>query len=153
MRQQEKVLISCGLTPFAQRIARQYPQWDFLFGSIEELPLPFQNHVGYQALPSPSHPAYVHEILKICLDRQVHAFLPLGVSEVHKLQEARVLFEEYGMALWMPVSTDPASLWSMIPPEKGTICQLKFSEDGSGRGEGVVLVNEQGVEQAVFASH
>src|SRR5690606_24006306 len=44
----------------------------------------------------------IHEMIKRCLDREISVVLPLGVDEMYPLAEARPLFSEYGIEIWVP---------------------------------------------------
>lgn len=97
------ILITQGTRPFAQRVARQLPAGQrIVFGAADEMPEVLLQSGNYIRLPNARSSAFAHEMLKICLDRQLTKLIPLGKQELGRLMEAKVLFEEYGMQLLLP---------------------------------------------------
>lgn len=97
------ILITQGTRPFAQRVARHLPAGQrIVFGAADEMPEVLLHNGNYVRLPSPRSSTFAHEMLKICLDRQVATLIPLGKLELGRLMEARILFEEYGVQLLLP---------------------------------------------------
>lgn len=102
----KRILITFGTEPLAQRIGKLLAdQYTLLYASSQPFPeiLLKQN---YRKVPTASNPTYVHEVLKLALDEAIDFILPLGQGELQALQEARILFEEYGINLLMPISLD-----------------------------------------------
>lgn len=112
----KRILITFGTEPLAQRIGKLLAdQYTLLYASSQPFPeiLLKQN---YRKLPTSSNPTYVHEALKLALDEAVDFILPLGKGELQALQEARILFEEYGISLLMPARLDDVLI--VEKPEK-----------------------------------
>jgi len=123
----QKLLITFGTRPLAQRIAKLIQsQYDVKFASSEEVPSFLA--ANYSKIPTGINPTFAHELLKLCLDKQIDYLLPLGLSEVQSLSETKLLFEEYGIHVLSPDKSDledifvlenPASTIELLICEKG----------------------------------
>lgn len=100
----EKVLVTQGIRPLAQHAARQLQQEGYavIFGAADGMPDVLLRSGNYVDLPRIESQAYVHGMLKTCLDRQVNMLIPLGRQELGRLTEAKTLFGEYGIAILSP---------------------------------------------------
>ena len=92
-------------------------------------------------------------MLKLCLDKGCHKLLPLGKIELQPLQEARILFEEYGITVLMPDDVtscffveDPSEEVRVVQAGKdvltdAVVCESHFSGAGilSDSGEDPLL--------------
>lgn len=106
-----KVLITYGTRPLAQRVARLLPAGQpVVFGSADEVPEVLLRTGNYLSIPRSAAPAFVHEVLKVCLDRAVTTLVPLGANECYPMAEAKPLFAEYGIAVAVPDLTELESL-------------------------------------------
>ena len=56
-------------------------------------------------LPNPLSSAYAHEVLTLCLDKEINTIYPLRAEEKKLLKEAEQLFEEYGIKIVHGLST------------------------------------------------
>src|SRR5690606_17068749 len=83
---------------------------------------------NYNTIPTAANPTFAHELLKLCLDKQIDFLLPLGLAEINALTEAKILLEEYGTKLLSPskeeleelfVLENPPSSIDLILCEKG----------------------------------
>jgi len=114
---------------FAQRVARRLPaSYKPLFGSAEEVPQVLLDQGNFCSLLPVTAPAFLHQLLKVCLDRQVAAILPLGIEELYPIAEARSLFSEYGVEVWLPDAATLASIPIIENPPKQL--RLKLTEEG-----------------------
>lgn len=105
------VLITQGTRPFAQRVGKLLPDGPrVLFGSSDEVPDVLVQTGNYLQFPKAGSPAFVHRVLKICLDMEVETLLPLGANELYPMAEARQLFAEYGIDVWVPTIPQLAGL-------------------------------------------
>lgn len=97
----QNLLITFGTRALAQRLSNLLKN-DFTihFATSEEVPV-FLNS-KFMVIPVGSNPTYAHELLKICLDQQIQILLPIGLSEVKAIAEAKVLFEEYNIQVLTP---------------------------------------------------
>ncbi|SFT13213.1 hypothetical protein [Sphingobacterium wenxiniae] len=137
----EKIVITYGTRPLAQRIGRMLtPRFDVVFASAETFPdiLLRQN---YRQIPTGVNPTYAHELLKTCLDEQADYVLPLGKMELAPLHEARILFHEYGIEVLQPV--DLAEFFILKNPPKEQ--QLYVCR------EGVDLLHGEKINDAGFS--
>lgn len=116
---QNNVLITHGIRPFAQRIARTLPEaYRPFFGSAEDIPSVLLNRDNFLRIPQVNEPVFIHEVLKRCLDNGIVSVIPLGIDELYPLAEARPLFSEYGIEIWVPDVTALAELPVIPNPSK-----------------------------------
>lgn len=50
-------------------------------------------------LPNPAGASYAHKMLTLCLDRQIEKVYALQPAEFNLLNEAGLLFKEYGITI------------------------------------------------------
>lgn len=102
----DKILISFGTRPLAQRVGQLLqPHFQLVYATAESFPAVLKQQ-GYQVLPEATAATYAHELLKLCLDLGIQYVLPLGALELEPLHEARLLLEEYGITLLVPMQRD-----------------------------------------------
>ncbi len=102
----KRILITYGTDALAQRIGKMLAgQFEVLYASSQPFPDVLLKQ-QYRKLPTAANPTFVHEVLKLALDESIDYILPLGKEELPALQEARILFEEYGQSLLMPLDLD-----------------------------------------------
>lgn len=95
----DRILITCGTTAFAQRIAKYCQNFEVIFACDDNIST-FLLHTGkYFALPKATDTVYIHELLKLTLDQGINWILPLGLAEAEILSGSKVLFEEYDVAV------------------------------------------------------
>ena len=147
------ILITYGTRPFAQRLGRMLSShYHLAYASSEPFPEILQKQ-HYHRIPTGSNPTFAHEVLKLCLDKGCQMLLPLGKIELEPLQEARVLFEEYGISVLMPEDVtscffveDPSGDVRILQAGKDVltdkvVCESHFSGAGilSDSGEDPIL--------------
>ncbi|WP_104384948.1 hypothetical protein [Sphingobacterium sp. HMA12] len=99
----KKILITFGTRPLAMRIAKKLTgSFEVLYASSEDIPELLLKSGNYMPIPKGLLPTFAHELLKLSLDQQVDYVLPLGGFELEPLAEAKVLFEEYQIAVLVP---------------------------------------------------
>lgn len=99
----ERILITYGTRPLAQRIGRLLPAPDRIrYGTCESIPQVLLHTGKYLGISHGASPAYAHEMLKHCLDHNVSLLLPLGMVEIGPLAAAKPLFAEYGIRVLIP---------------------------------------------------
>lgn len=127
---QNNVLITHGIRPFAQRIARTLPiTYRPLFGSAADIPSVLLDRDNFLSIPHVNESVFIHGVLKRCLDKGISAVIPLGIDELYPLAEARPLFSEYGIDIWVP---DVATLAELpVIPNPSTQLPLILLCDGS----------------------
>lgn len=70
-----------------------------LLGDYAELPDVLINSSKVIGLPNPQNPAYTHQMLALCLDRNVNTIYPLRKQEQELLVNAKQLFQEYDIKI------------------------------------------------------
>lgn len=93
-------LITAASDSAAYRIARLLSNKSIYFGS--EIPLPSFNNLKFLQIPSAELSSYAHELLKICLDKNINEIFPLREMEVLELASAKILFKEFGINILIP---------------------------------------------------
>ncbi len=154
-----RVLMTQGTRPFAQRVAKLLPaRWHTFFGSADEMPEVLLGTGNYLRIPKWSSPTYAHEMLKICLDLEVDTLFPLGTGELQLLAASMQLFGEYGIDLWAP---DVADLEEMVimenPPRALPLLVLRagipiddtMAEQQYGSLSGVFTLSDDGQQLAL----
>lgn len=93
-------LITSASDSAAFRIARLLNDKNLVFGSIEKMP----DITGskFIRIPPANSPSFTHELLKICIDHQIHGIFPLMKDEIIELSSSRVLFEEFDIKIIIP---------------------------------------------------
>lgn len=100
-----KILITQGSTAFAQRIAKKCSDLQVLFAVNDEVST-FLLHTGkYFSLPKSDSSTFVHELLKLALDKEIDYILPLNVQEAKIISVSNILFQEYGVAVLVSESS------------------------------------------------
>jgi len=114
-----KVLITQGTRPFAQRVGKLLQaQQTVQFGTADEIPHVLLQTGDYVRFAGVDTPAFEHEILRTCLDNGIDVLIPLGEAEVYLLSRAQALFAEYGIAMWIPDAIHLAQLEIIRNPER-----------------------------------
>jgi hypothetical protein len=93
-------LITSASDSAAYRIARLLKDENLVFGSIEQMP----DITGskFIRIPSANSPSFAHQLLKTCIDHQIHEIYPLMKDEIIELSSSTLLFEEYGIKIRIP---------------------------------------------------
>jgi len=139
---QDKVLITQGMRPFAQRVAKLLPvTYTPLFGSAEDVPDVLITQGKFLRIPPVNTPVFIHEVLKKCLDKEISAVIPLGIEELYPMAEARPLFSEYGIDIWVPDVAELANLPIIENPPK-QLSLIVLAEGRAINGGGLDKVGE-----------
>jgi len=113
------VLITTGLHPFAQRIARTLPtEYVVTFGDAQAIPEPLLHSGKYLPLPFYTRPIFSHEMLKLALAHSFEIIVPLTQGEIIQLAESKVLFEEYGIQVAVPSKQTLSEIDFLLNPTK-----------------------------------
>jgi hypothetical protein len=96
-------LITAAATSQAYRLKNQLNAENIILGDYNELPAIMLVNSKLLQLPNPSSASYTHEMLTLCLDKQIEKVYALREEEYATLNKARQLFNEYGIEL-MPIS-------------------------------------------------
>src|SRR5690606_6338360 len=151
----EKILLTFGTRPFAQRLGNMLSsQYTCYYGSSEPFP-DLLLRQRYSRIPTAANPVFVHEVLKTCLDKGCTFVLPLGETELGPLAEARVLFEEYGIAVLVPQDWEHMAVLSDPREEvdvrilRGGIDMITGRSAAADGFSGVVVLSDSEEELAI----
>lgn len=95
-----KILLTGAASAAAYRAKSQFKPDLLIMGDYEPLP----GLSTLQPLPSPTSATYIHDLLKICLEQEITAIYPIRRAELKVLMPARLLLDEYGTELSLPMS-------------------------------------------------
>jgi len=98
----EKILVTGGVSAFAQRVITLFPHDQFVLADSHAIPSPLLQSGNYIQIPAPDEPVFVHELLKRCLDLGISLVIPLRKGELLPLAQSKPLFEEYGIIILLP---------------------------------------------------
>lgn len=90
-------LITGATSARAYQIKSTLTDNEIYLGDYEELPQVMIDSGRMLKLPKPGGAAYIHEILALCLDRDIIEIYPLHQAEADLLNEAKQLYSEYGI--------------------------------------------------------
>ena len=91
-------LITGAATSKAYKVKNGLNNENIILGDYAELPLTMLSKTMIQ-LPNPASPSYSHEMLALCLDKEIDHIYLLKQEEQTQLVATRQLFVEYGIAL------------------------------------------------------
>ena len=91
-------LITGAATSMAYKIKKGLETENIILGDYAELPSTMLSNTMIQ-LPNPASPSYAHEMLALCLDKEIDHIYPLKKEEQAQLDTAKQLFEEYGITI------------------------------------------------------
>lgn len=113
----DKILITYGTRPFAQRLGKHLStKFNCHYASSEAFP-DILLKGNYRKIPTGPNPTFAHELLKLALDEGYQYILPLGKMELQALHEARILFAEYDIEVLLPELLDDLLLIENPPAE------------------------------------
>ena len=111
----QNLLITFGTRALGQRLSTLLKSnYRIHFATSEEVPV-FLNS-KFSSIPLGTDPTFAHELLKICLDQQIHLLLPIGLAEIRAIAEAKVLFEEYDIQVLTPSMEELAEIFILTNP-------------------------------------
>jgi hypothetical protein len=90
-------LITAASSAEAHKLKNKLNLTDVILGDYLELPAFMLASGNIIKLPNPDSIAYAHEMLTLCLDKNINAVYPLRDKEKGILKEAEQLLEEYGI--------------------------------------------------------
>jgi hypothetical protein len=90
-------LITSATSSNAYKLKNKLDKPDIILGDYLELPAIMLSNADMIKLPKPSSAAYAHEMLTLCLDKQIDTVYALHDEEFKGLAEAKTLFEEFGI--------------------------------------------------------
>jgi hypothetical protein len=89
------ILITAATSADAQRLKNKLAPAPVILGDYHDLP----EFMKMIRLPNPASASYVHEMLTLCLDKQIDKVYALTNEEIALLKRAEQLFNEYGIAI------------------------------------------------------
>ncbi|MDB5017015.1 MAG: hypothetical protein JWQ84_1847 [Mucilaginibacter sp.] len=92
-------LITAAATSQAHQLKNKLNTDHIILGDYSDLPSFMLKSSDMLRLPDPKSMAYAHEMLTLCLDKQISTVYALREEEETLLNEAVQLFEEYGITI------------------------------------------------------
>jgi hypothetical protein len=92
-----RILITAANSAEAYKLKNKFNQDEVILGDYLELPAFMLKAANMVQLPHPDSPAYAHQMLTLCLDRQIDTLYAMREEEAVLLNEAKQLFVEYGI--------------------------------------------------------
>lgn len=96
------ILITAATTAESYQLKNKLGSDDIILGDFMELPELMVKTGKMISLPNPASNSYSHQVLTLCLDRNINTIYPLRKEEQQLLKEAGQLFEEYGIEIVIP---------------------------------------------------
>ena len=88
-------LITAASSAQAHQLKNKLNQTNVILGDYEEFPAFMQ----LIKLPNPASTSYAHQMLALCLDKDIDTAYALRDEEQRPLNEAKQLFSEYGIEI------------------------------------------------------
>jgi hypothetical protein len=92
-------LITAATSAQAYKLKNSLDPEHVILGDYLELPAIMLKNSNMIKLPNPASASYAHEMLTLCLDKQIETIYPLHDNELNLLNEAQQLFREYGIKI------------------------------------------------------
>lgn len=92
-------LITAANTSSAYQLKNSLNSEDILLGDYLELPEFLVKSGKMLSLPDPQSSSYTHQILTLCLDKNIDTVYALRKPEIDLLFASKQLFNEYGIAI------------------------------------------------------
>jgi len=92
-------LITAATSAPAHKLKNSLDPENIIMGDYLELPAIMLKNSNMIKLPNPASASYAHEMLTLCLDKQIETIYPLHDNELNLLNEAQQLFREYGIKI------------------------------------------------------
>jgi len=93
------ILITAATSAEAYRLKHGLNAHNVILGDYLELPAFMLKSADMIKLPNPGSSSYAHEMLTLCLDKEISLVHPLREEELNNLLKAEQLFAEYGIVL------------------------------------------------------
>lgn len=92
-------LITAATSAQAYKLKNSLNSTEIILGDYMELPAIMLKNANMIKLPNPASASYAHEMLTLCLDKNIETVYPMRESEMALLAEAGQLFSEYGIKI------------------------------------------------------
>ncbi len=96
-----KALITAASTAHAYKLQHLLDQ-ELHFIYADQVDMPQLTEKKFVKIPAGNAPSFAHELLSLCLDKQIDLVYPLKKDDILALSEARQLFEEYHIRVLVP---------------------------------------------------
>ncbi len=93
------VLITAASTAKAYQLKNTLNSTDIIMGDHEDLPEFMLQSARMIRLPQPASASYTHQMLTLCLDKQIDKVYVLRPEEAEVILKAEQLFNEYGIEI------------------------------------------------------
>jgi hypothetical protein len=90
-------LITAAASARAHSLKNTLGTKDVLLGDYLELPEPLIRSGSMMRLPQPQSSSYTHQVLALCLDKNIDTIHVLRKAEADLLLNSKQLFNEYGI--------------------------------------------------------
>lgn len=94
------ILITSANSAAAHQLKSKLNADNVIFGDYMDLPEFMVRSGKMLRLPNPTSAAYNHEMLTLCLDKNIEKIYPLREEEATLLKEAEQLFKEYNIEIY-----------------------------------------------------
>lgn len=94
-----KILITGAASTAAYQLKSKLNQPDIILGDYLELPQVMISNGSMMVLPNPADGSYAHKMLALGLDKEIATIYALQPTEFDLLNEAKLLFSEYGITI------------------------------------------------------
>ncbi|WP_207423177.1 hypothetical protein [Desertivirga brevis] len=133
------ILITAASTATAYKLEKELAGSNSLIlADSVDLPSVLIKDKRFIKIPPGNSSSFTHQLLSLCLDEGIERVFPLRRAEIEALSESRQLFDEYGIAVMVPLFSDLSSYWGNS--KTGEI--LIKEEDDEFAGRGVYLIEE-----------
>jgi hypothetical protein len=92
-------LITAATSAQAYKLKSSLTQEHIILGDYLELPAILLKNTGMIKLPNPASASYAHEMLTLCLDKNITTLYVLSEIEKVNLKLSETLFAEYGIGI------------------------------------------------------
>jgi hypothetical protein len=92
-------LITAANSAEAYQLTNSLNSENILLGDYFELPALMVKSGKMLVLPDPQSPSYTHQMLALCLDKNIDTVYALRKPEIELLLASKQLFNEYGIAI------------------------------------------------------
>ena len=93
------ILITAANSVHAQQLKNKLDSANIILGDYFDLPSFMLGTANMITLPNPESVSYAHEMLTVCLDKNITTIYLLRNKEIECLSVAKQLFNEYGIEL------------------------------------------------------
>ena len=92
-------LITAATSAQAYKLKSSLTPENIILGDYLELPAILLKNAGMIKLPNPQSASYAHEMLTLCLDKNITTIHALNELEEANLKPSETLFAEYGIEI------------------------------------------------------